>query len=182
MGDQGKWATGMMKKLLLLSAIPARALYQAAKADRRPKRPPAFWSLRLGKPPEGSKKASPRSRKVMSRKKKSRKNATVDLRVHRTRMKVKINQPCDCQLAPCKTEVVRVNGSGLLTNRNRPSEARNSSFRVASMWNPPGVRTIAKATQKPPYEDRAVAPKVFPTAISLRSKISKFKILPLPRI
>ena len=35
------------------------------------------------------------------------------------------------------------------------------------MSNPPGVRVIPTAIQKPPYEDRAVAPKVFPTAISL---------------
>lgn len=35
------------------------------------------------------------------------------------------------------------------------------------MLKPPGVRIMAKEIQKPPYEDRAVAPKVFPTAISL---------------
>jgi hypothetical protein len=34
------------------------------------------------------------------------------------------------------------------------------------MWKK-GVRTIAKEIQKPPYEESAVAPKVFPTAISL---------------
>lgn len=32
---------------------------------------------------------------------------------------------------------------------------------------PPGVRVMANAIQNPPYEDKAVAPKVFPTAISL---------------
>lgn len=41
-----------------------------------------------------------------------------------------------------------------------------------TIWNPPGVRTIANEIQKPPYEDSAVAPKVFPTAISLL-RISK---------
>lgn len=49
-GDQGKWATGMMKKLLLLSARPARALYHEANAARRPKRPPAIWRLWWGLP------------------------------------------------------------------------------------------------------------------------------------
>ena len=39
--------------------------------------------------------------------------------------------------------------------------------RPDSIWNPPGVRMIAKEIQKPPYEDRAVAPNVLPTAISL---------------
>lgn len=37
------------------------------------------------------------------------------------------------------------------------------------MAKPPGVRVMASAIQKPPYEDKAVAPKVFPTAISLGS-------------
>lgn len=44
-GDHGKWATGMMKKLLLVSAIPARALYHAANAAKKPKRPPALRVL-----------------------------------------------------------------------------------------------------------------------------------------
>jgi len=30
---------------------------------------------------------------------------------------------------------------------------------------------MPKAIQKPPYEERAVAPKVFPTAISLLKKV-----------
>ena len=34
------------------------------------------------------------------------------------------------------------------------------------MSNPPGVKIMAKAIQKPPYDESAVAPKVFPTAIS----------------
>merc|ERR1711977_285385 len=40
--DQGKWATGMRKKELLGSAIPARALYQAMKAAKIPNAPPAI--------------------------------------------------------------------------------------------------------------------------------------------
>lgn len=35
------------------------------------------------------------------------------------------------------------------------------------MLNPPGVKTIAREIQKPPYEDSAVAPNVLPAAISL---------------
>lgn len=35
------------------------------------------------------------------------------------------------------------------------------------MLNPPGVRMIANEIQNPPYDERAVAPKVLPTAISL---------------
>lgn len=37
-----------------------------------------------------------------------------------------------------------------LTIRNRPMERMNWSPRAVSMWNPPGVRTIAKAIQNPP--------------------------------
>lgn len=37
------------------------------------------------------------------------------------------------------------------------------------MAKPPGVRVMASAIQNPPYEDKAVAPKVFPTAISLET-------------
>ena len=43
-----------------------------------------------------------------------------------------------------------------------------SAVRVDSISKPPGVKIIAKESQKPPYEDKAVAPKVLPTAISLR--------------
>lgn len=37
------------------------------------------------------------------------------------------------------------------------------------MSKPPGVRMTANESQNPPYEESAVAPKVFPTAISLRN-------------
>ena len=112
-----------------------------------------------GAPSVAFKYPMPRSRNAMSRKKKSRKNATVERSVQRTRIEVKMNQPI----------------------RNRPNALVKSSgpapvaFPVVAsvvayaawMSNPPGVRTIAKEIQNPPYEDRAVAPKVFPTAISL---------------
>lgn len=43
----------MMKKLFEVSAIPARALYQAAKAARMPKAPPARVQPGLGAPLTG---------------------------------------------------------------------------------------------------------------------------------
>merc|ERR1712014_408831 len=46
--DQGKWATGMRKKELLGSAIPARALYQAMKAAKIPNAPPAIMQPSCG--------------------------------------------------------------------------------------------------------------------------------------
>ena len=58
-----------------------------------------------------------------------------------------------------------------LTIRNRPNESRKAGSvappRESTIWNPPGVRIMPKAIQKPPYEDSAVAPNVLPTAISL---------------
>lgn len=39
--------------------------------------------------------------------------------------------------------------------------------RLDMILNPPGVKTMAREIQKPPYEDSAVAPNVFPAAISL---------------
>jgi hypothetical protein len=55
--------------------------------------------------------------------------------------------------------------------RYSPKELRNgsgdSASRVDAIWNPPGVRMIAVPIQKPPYEERAVAPKVLPRATSL---------------
>ena len=79
----------MMKKELLVSAIPARALYQAANAASIPKAPPALrqatfpcWRYEI-----------PSIRKARSRVKKRKKKATVERSVQRSRMKVKINQP-----------------------------------------------------------------------------------------
>jgi hypothetical protein len=91
----------------------------------------------------------PRSRKAMSSVKKRKKNATVERRVHSSKMKVKMNQPM----------------------RKRPKELRNAASDLAtscvSMLTGAGMSTMAKEIQKPPYEDSAVAPKVLPTAISL---------------
>lgn len=79
----------MMKNELLLSAIPARALYQAAKAARIPKAPPALrqamlpcWRYEI-----------PSMRNARSSVKKRKKKATVERSVQMSRMKVKINQP-----------------------------------------------------------------------------------------
>lgn len=91
----------------------------------------------------------PRSRKAISRVKKSEKNATVERRVHRSKMKVNMNHPI----------------------RYKPKELRKVSSlifaRPVSISKPPGVKMMAKDNQNPPYDDSAVAPKVLPTAISL---------------
>ncbi len=81
--------------LLEVSAIPARALYQARKAARIPKTPPATVKPWLGAPlgPILMNEMA-RKRKARSRVKKSMKNATVDFRVHIRRIVVKMNQPC----------------------------------------------------------------------------------------
>ena len=84
----------------------------------------------------------------MSMKKKSRKKATLERRVQRSNKVVKINHPA----------------------RKKP-KAMSSVVPplavYASMIPKPGVKMIAYEIQKPPYDDRAVAPKVLPTAISL---------------
>lgn len=91
----------------------------------------------------------PSSRKAKSRVKKSKKKATVERSVQMSNRKVKMNHPI----------------------RYRPNELRKGagefSSSVDAISNPPGVRMMAKEIQKPPYEERAVAPNVFPTAISL---------------
>lgn len=91
----------------------------------------------------------PRSRKARSSVKNSEKKATVDRRVQTSSRVVKTNQPI----------------------RYKPNELRNgaglSASSVSTMLKPPGVRMIAKEIQKPPYDERAVAPKVLPTANSL---------------
>jgi hypothetical protein len=55
--------------------------------------------------------------------------------------------------------------------RYSPKESRkgvgDSASSVEAISKPPGVRMMAVPIQKPPYEDRAVAPKVLPRAISL---------------
>jgi hypothetical protein len=68
----------------------------------------------------------------MSSVKKRKKKATVERKVQRRRMVVKMNQPI----------------------RKRPKELRKLaslvSARAPSMLKPPGVRTMAKEIQKPP--------------------------------
>lgn len=84
----------MMKKLLEVSAIPAKALYQAKKAAARPKAPPPRMRPVLGSPAAFSYMYAHASRRnAMSRVKKSRKKASVDLKVQTSRMVVKMNQP-----------------------------------------------------------------------------------------
>jgi hypothetical protein len=138
-------------KAYLLSAIPANALYQAAKAAKSPKYPPALIHEAFGPyeplgPMELDKYPIPRRRNAMSRKKNSRKKATVDLKVHIKSKVVKIHHPI----------------------RNTPKALTNLLPLYAStISNPPGVSTMANDNQNPPYDDKAVAPNVFPTAISL---------------
>lgn len=86
--------TGMMKKLFEVSAIPARALYQAKKAAANPKPPPALTQEGLGWSSEFSYMYAMASmRKARSRVKKRRKNARVDFKVQTRSTVVKINQP-----------------------------------------------------------------------------------------
>lgn len=141
----------MMRMMYLfeLSAIPASALYQARKAAMRPKAPPATIHPDCGCLPSFWRYPIPKSMKAMSRVKKREKNATVDRSVQMSRMKVKMNHPM----------------------RKRPNEFKNAASDFATSWvsmlTGAGMRTIAKEIQKPPYDERAVAPNVLPTAISL---------------
>lgn len=79
-------------------------IYQARNAARMPNAPPARSNGMFGSPAwrsaaVGVRYAMPRNKNARSRVKKSRKKATVDLRVQRSRMKVKMNQPwATCQL------------------------------------------------------------------------------------
>lgn len=84
----------MMKKLLDVSAIPASALYQAKKAARTPKAPPARVRPVFGSPAAFSYMyAQASKRNVMSNVKKSKKKARVDFRVQKSSSVVKINHP-----------------------------------------------------------------------------------------
>lgn len=92
--DHGKWATGMMKKLLDVSAIPANALYQAKNAAMRPNEPPALIAVGFGALAAVSfMYPIAKQRNARSSVRKSKKNATVDLRVQRRRTVVKTNHP-----------------------------------------------------------------------------------------
>jgi len=90
----------------------------------------------------------PSSKNAISSQKNSRKNMTVERSVQSNNIVVKMNQPI----------------------KNNPNESRNVDDvpppRAVTISKPPGVRMIANEIQKPPYEDKAVAPKVLPTAIS----------------
>ena len=78
------------------SARPARALYQAKNAAKIPNTPPALMIGGFGAPAASRwRYPIPSRRKAKSRVKKREKNATVERRVQRTRMVVKMNQPCD---------------------------------------------------------------------------------------
>jgi hypothetical protein len=136
--------------LFELSAIPASALYHAANAAMSPKAPPATIHPPCGFAPSFWRYPIPSRRNAMSSVKKRKKNATVDRSVHKRRMVVKINQP------------IKKSPKEL-----RKADSPPSFWRVLAISNPPGVRMMAKESQKPPYEERAVAPKVLPTAISL---------------
>jgi hypothetical protein len=79
--------------LLEESAIPAQALYQAQKAARRPKKPAAWITGFLGAPLEWRSQPIPRRRNVISSQKNKRKNMSVERRVQKSRIVVKMNQP-----------------------------------------------------------------------------------------
>lgn len=80
---------------------------------------------------------------------------SVERSVQNNKMVVKMNQPI----------------------KKRPNEFRKSLEvpppRPVTMLKPPGVRMMAKEIQKPPQDESAVAPNVFPTAISLQTFLDK---------
>lgn len=143
--------TGACPSTNLLSWIPAKALYQAAKAAKKPKRPPVFCRAReaVALPKSAAYCSMARKKKARSRKKKRRKKATVDRRVQSRSTVVKMNQP------------VRKKPSTLAT---LPSYGPSGAVMPHS-----GVKRIPYEIQKPPYEPRAVAPKVLPAATSLKT-------------
>lgn len=112
----------------------------------------------------------PKQRNARSRVKKSMKNATVDLSVQSRSRKVKMNHPYQSLAIGVKENQMR-----RLTNKKNPKEFKNAALlpppRAVTIPKPPGVRVIPTEIQKPPNEDNAVAPKVFPTAISLKSRV-----------
>ena len=80
-------------KLFEESQIPAQALYQARNAASNPKKPPALLTGTFRSPSTSWKRAIARRRKAISSVKKSRKKASVDFSVQKTRIVVKMNQP-----------------------------------------------------------------------------------------
>lgn len=79
----------------LVSAIPAKALYQARNAASIPKPPPALVSVvaEWAAPLLAAYSPQANMRKAKSRVKNSMKNMMVDRRVQSRRMVVKMNQP-----------------------------------------------------------------------------------------
>jgi len=94
LGDHGKCQTGIIKKLLLESAIPAKAAHQARNAANSAKNPPALRIFAFGSS-DSSRRKYPmaRRRKAISTEANSEQNMTVDLSVQRNIRKVNINQP-----------------------------------------------------------------------------------------
>lgn len=135
----------------LLSWIPAKALYQAKNAAKKPNRPPVFCRAKaaVALPKSLAYCSMARNKKHRSRVKKRRKKATVDRRVQRRMMVVKMNQP------------VKKKPSTLAT---LPAYGPSGAVMPHS-----GVKRMPYESQKPPYELRAVAPKVLPAAISLET-------------
>ena len=129
--DQGKWATGITKKLddessararspgppvrrphlLESSTIPASALYHARNEVSSPKKPPALMMggfgasslLRCRYP-------RPSSRKVRSSDRKRKKKASVDRRVARRSRVVKMNQPWEQRISRGSAPASRPHG------------------------------------------------------------------------
>ncbi len=119
----------------------------------------------------------PSSRNAMSKEKKREKKATVERSVQSTRIVVKMNQPFD-YVSKRRKNWVQEQRPTIKNSPNSSAKAFGpavlSSF---SIWNPPGVRMMANESQKPPYEESAVAPKVLPTAISLCKIVSLVGVL-----
>jgi hypothetical protein len=130
--DASETIEGSKTDLLELSAIPASALYQAVNAASNPNAPPAVIHAEFGALPLFCRYPMPRSKKAMSSVKNRKKKATVERSVQIRRIVVKMNHPI----------------------RYRPNELRNVASltltRLDSISKPPGVRMMAKESQKPP--------------------------------
>lgn len=127
----GKWTTGITKKLLLLSAIPASILYHAKKAAIIPNAPPALVRATFAAPSTLATYALPSIKYVNHTKSNSEENATVDFSVQVHKMKVNMNQP----------------------NMYSPNALANSAVMppyASAIAKPPGVKTMPKDIQKPP--------------------------------
>lgn len=144
-----------MKKLLLSSAIPAKATYQAENADNNPKTPPALAHATGGAwgGSSGVRRCpTPRTKKVRSRKKKRQKKATVDLTVQTVKRVVKMNQAyASIYISTLYLECLTYFHCGEeRTSRKKPNEMLKSRVPSSSSIWKPGVRMIPRAIQKPP--------------------------------